>query len=71
LSVVGGVNAPYVWAKTPDGMSSWDYFDFLLKKKNIVCTPGVGFGASGEGFVRFSAFGDKDRIAEATRRMLS
>lgn len=70
LNVFGGVNAPYVWAKTPDGMSSWDYFDFLLKKKHIVCTPGVGFGASGEGFVRFSSFGDKDRIAEAIRRML-
>lgn len=70
LNVFGGVNAPYVWAKTPDGMSSWDYFDFLLKKKHIVCTPGVGFGASGEGFVRFSSFGDKNRIAEAVRRMV-
>lgn len=70
MSVYGGVNAPYIWVKTPDRMGSWDYFDYLLKEKGIVCTPGAGFGASGEGFVRFSAFGEKERIVEATRRLL-
>lgn len=70
LKVFGGVNAPYVWVKTPRELSSWDYFDFLLKEKNIVCTPGSGFGTEGEGFVRFSAFGDNDKIREAADRML-
>ena len=53
-TVFGGKNAPYVWAKAPQGMGSWDYFDYLLKEKNIVTTPGAGFGASGEGYVRLS-----------------
>lgn len=65
----GGVNAPYVWAKAPEGMSSWDYFDFLLNEKNIVCTPGAGFGLSGEGFLRFSAFGSREDTIEAMRRL--
>lgn len=68
--IFGGVNAPYVWAKAPKGMSSWDYFDFLLKEKNIVTTPGAGFGASGEGYVRFSAFGSKEDTMEAMERLL-
>jgi len=68
-SVYGGVNAPYIWTKTPKGMNSWEYFDYLLKEKNIVCTPGAGFGASGEGFVRFSAFGNRERVVEAMNRM--
>lgn len=70
LKVYGGVNAPYIWAKTPEGMSSWEYFDYLLREKNIVCTPGSGFGASGEGYVRFSSFGDKAKIIEATQRIV-
>lgn len=70
LKVFGGINSPYLWAKTPDGMNSWEYFDFLLRKKNIVCTPGAGFGSGGKGYVRFSAFGDRDRILEATERLV-
>jgi len=68
-TVYGGVNAPYVWAKAPQGMGSWDYFDYLLKEKNIVTTPGAGFGASGEGFVRFSAFGSREATIEAMKRL--
>lgn len=68
-TIFGGVNAPYVWAKAPVGMSSWEYFDYLLKEKNIVTTPGAGFGASGEGYVRFSAFGSKENTIEAMKRL--
>lgn len=64
LTVYGGVNAPYIWASTPDKMSSWDFFDKLLREKYVVTTPGAGFGPCGEGFIRLTAFGD----AEATRR---
>ena len=67
--IFGGVNAPYVWAKAPVGMGSWEYFDFLLKEKNIVTTPGAGFGASGEGYVRFSAFGSRENTIEAMKRL--
>jgi LL-diaminopimelate aminotransferase len=69
-TVFGGKNAPYVWAKAPQGMTSWEYFDFLLKEKNIVTTPGAGFGASGEGYVRFSAFNTKENTIEAMNRLL-
>ncbi len=68
-TIYGGINAPYVWAKAPEGMSSWEYFDHLLKEKNIVTTPGAGFGASGEGFVRFSAFGSRENTIEAMKRL--
>lgn len=68
-TIFGGVNAPYVWAKAPVGMTSWEYFDYLLKEKNIVTTPGAGFGASGEGYVRFSAFGSKEAAIEAMGRL--
>jgi LL-diaminopimelate aminotransferase len=68
-TIFGGVNAPYVWAKAPVGMGSWEYFDYLLKEKNIVTTPGAGFGASGEGYVRFSAFGSKENTIEAMKRL--
>ena len=68
-TVFGGKNAPYVWAKAPQGMGSWDYFDYLLKEKNIVTTPGAGFGASGEGYVRFSAFGSRENTIEAMKRL--
>ena len=68
--VYGGVNSPYIWAKAKNGMSSWDYFDYLLKEKNIVTTPGAGFGLSGEGFVRFTAFSSRENTIEAMRRIL-
>ena len=68
-TVFGGVNAPYVWAKAPAGLGSWDYFDYLLKEKNIVTTPGAGFGTSGEGYVRFSAFGSSENTIEAMKRL--
>ncbi len=69
LSVSGGVNAPYIWLKTPNGLSSWEYFDLLLEKANVVGTPGSGFGPSGEGYLRLTAFGDKDRTKEAVDRI--
>lgn len=68
-TVFGGKNSPYVWAKTPDGMDSWGFFDYLLMEKNIVATPGVGFGVSGEGYIRFSALGDNDAAIEAMKRL--
>ena len=67
--VYGGVNSPYIWAKAPNGMGSWDYFDYLLKEKNIVTTPGAGFGLSGEGFVRFTAFSSRENTIEAMKRI--
>ena len=70
-TVSGGINAPYVWMKTPDGMSSWDFFDFLLEKANVVGTPGSGFGPSGEGYFRMSAFGTYENTLEALERMKS
>lgn len=69
LTVYGGVNAPYIWAKTPDGISSWDFFDRLLKRACVVTTPGAGFGPSGEGYVRLTAFGDAEATAEAVDRI--
>ncbi|MHB9056410.1 MAG: LL-diaminopimelate aminotransferase [Paludibacteraceae bacterium] len=69
LKIYGGINSPYIWAKTPDHLSSWEYFDYLLKEKNIVCTPGAGFGIAGEGFVRFSSFGNREQTIEAMNRL--
>lgn len=66
--VYGGLNAPYIWLRTPNKMSSWEFFDYLLQKANVVCTPGSGFGAAGEGFVRLSAFGNPANVAEAMER---
>jgi LL-diaminopimelate aminotransferase len=66
--VYGGVNAPYIWLKTPDNLSSWDFFDRLLTKANIVGTPGAGFGPSGEGYLRLTAFGRGDDVKEAMKR---
>ena len=71
LSVYGGVNAPYIWVSTPDGMDSWSFFDHLLHKASLVCTPGAGFGQSGEGYVRLTAFGTPEDTAEAIRRLQS
>ena len=67
----GGHNAPYIWLHCPDGMDSWSFFDFLLHEAQIVGTPGAGFGACGEGFFRFSTFGDPDDTAEAARRLIA
>ena len=67
LKVYGGVNAPYVWVKTPDGLSSWDFFDKLLEKCNVVGTP--GFGAAGEGYFRISAFNSRENVNEAMKRI--
>jgi LL-diaminopimelate aminotransferase len=68
MQVYGGVNAPYVWLKTPGGMASWDFFDRLLTEANVVGTPGSGFGASGEGYFRLSAFNSRENVEEAVRR---
>ena len=69
LSVYGGEDAPYLWVKTPDGAGSWQFFDSLLRGANIVCTPGVGFGPSGEGYVRLTAFGERENCEEAMERL--
>ena len=67
--VYGGVNAPYLWVKTPDGFGSWDFFDRLLQKGNVVVTPGAGFGLSGEGYFRISAFATPANVKEALHRL--
>ncbi len=69
VEVYGAVNSPYVWAKTPDGMSSWDFFDLLLNEANVVTTPGAGFGPHGEGYIRMTAFGDAEQTVEAVKRV--
>ncbi len=69
IQVFGGINAPYVWVKTPQNLSSWDFFDQLLQKANVVGTPGSGFGAAGEGYFRISAFNSRDNVNEAMRRI--
>lgn len=69
LKVYGGVNAPYIWVKTPDGIDSWTFFDILLDKCNIACTPGVGFGSAGEGYVRLTAFGSYENCLRAVERL--
>ena len=69
IDVYGGENAPYLWLKTPKNLSSWDFFDKMLYEANVVVTPGVGFGPSGEGFVRLTAFGDQENCLEAMKRI--
>lgn len=69
LKVFGGDNAPYLWIKTPDGLSSWKFFEKMLYEVSIVGTPGVGFGPSGEGYLRLTAFGDRDNTLEAMARL--
>ena len=71
ITCYGGINSPYIWLKTPEGIGSWEYFDILLKKYNIVGTPGVGFGTNGEGYFRLTAFGDRTKTIEAMERMSS
>ena len=67
--VFGGKNAPYIWLKVPEGLSSWEFFDKLLTEANVVGTPGVGFGPSGEGYFRLTAFGTKENTIEAMDRI--
>lgn len=69
MKFFGGKNAPYIWLKTPGNMTSWEFFDEMLHKINVVGTPGVGFGPSGEGYFRFTAFGSKEDCMEAMRRL--
>ena len=71
LTVYGGVNAPYVWAKTPDNMKSWEFFDKLLEETGVVTTPGSGFGPSGEGYVRLTAFSTKENTIKAMEKIKS
>lgn len=68
IEVFGGVNAPYIWLKTPGGQSSWDFFDRLLEQGHLVGTPGSGFGAAGEGYFRLSAFNSRSNVEEAVER---
>ncbi|MEP0841807.1 MAG: LL-diaminopimelate aminotransferase [Phycisphaerae bacterium] len=69
LACYGGVHAPYVWVKTPQGLTSWQFFDKLLQEAHVVGTPGSGFGASGEGYLRLSAFNSRQNVEEAVRRI--
>jgi LL-diaminopimelate aminotransferase len=69
LEVFGGVNAPYIWVKTPNGLTSWQMFDRMLQELNVVITPGAGFGAQGEGYVRVSAFNSRKNAEEVARRL--
>ena len=69
FTVFGGVNAPYIWLKTPDQMTSWEFFDYLLDKANVVGTPGSGFGPSGEGYFRLTAFGSHENTLRAMERI--
>jgi LL-diaminopimelate aminotransferase len=69
FTTFGGVHAPYVWVKTPASTSSWDFFDQMLTRANIVVTPGSGFGISGEGYFRVSAFNSRENVQEAIARI--
>ena len=68
IEVYGGVNAPYIWLKTPNNLDSWTFFDKLLSEANIAGTPGAGFGPSGEGYFRLTAFGSRESTEEAVER---
>ena len=69
FTVYGGVDAPYLWVKVPEGATSWGFFEEMLHKANVVCTPGVGFGSAGEGYVRLTAFGTREATMEALHRI--
>lgn len=69
IKYFGGVDAPYIWAKTPNNINSWNFFDKLLNETHIVGTPGSGFGPGGEGFFRFSAYGLKENVQEAVESL--
>ncbi len=68
-TVFGGQDSPYLWCKTPNKVSSWNFFDYLLERYQIVSIPGSGFGQSGEGFIRFSGFADPSSLGEALQRL--
>ena len=65
----GGKNSPYLWVRCPGGMKSWTFFDDLLSRANVICTPGSGFGECGEGYVRFTSFNTRDNTIEAMKRI--
>ena len=69
FTVYGAVDSPYVWLKTPNGMGSWEFFDLLLEKMQVVGTPGEGFGPSGEGYFRLTAFGSAENTEKAVERI--
>jgi LL-diaminopimelate aminotransferase len=69
LTAYGGSNAPYIWLRTPAGLSSWDFFDKLLAEAHVVGMPGAGFGPSGEGYFRLTAFGSRSQTEEAVERI--
>lgn len=69
IPFTGGENSPYIWLACPDGMSSWEYFDYLLTEKNVVGTPGAGFGKNGEGFFRLTCFGEREATKKAMERI--
>jgi LL-diaminopimelate aminotransferase len=69
VQVFGGINAPYIWVKTPNGLTSWEMFDRMLRELNVVITPGSGFGAQGEGYIRISAFNSRENAEEVARRL--
>jgi LL-diaminopimelate aminotransferase len=71
MKVFGGINAPYIWVKTPAGLTSWQTFDRMLRESNVVITPGSGFGAQGEGYFRISAFNSRENAGEVARRLQS
>jgi len=69
IEFTGGVNSPYVWFKCPNNMDSWDFFDLMLNKANVVGTPGVGFGENGAGWFRLTAFNTRENTEEAMKRL--
>jgi LL-diaminopimelate aminotransferase len=69
MKVFDGINAPYIWVKTPAGLTSWQTFDRMLRELNVVITPGSGFGAQGEGYFRISAFNSRENAEEVARRL--
>jgi LL-diaminopimelate aminotransferase len=71
LEVFGGANAPYLWLSTPGGISSWQFFEKMLEEAHVVSTPGVGFGPSGEGYMRLSAFGHRADVEAAVESLTS
>ncbi len=71
FTVYGGVNAPYIWVKTPETMTSWQFFDYLLNNAQVVGTPGSGFGPSGEGYFRLTSFGSHENTCEAVKRIVA
>ena len=71
FKVYGGDNAPYIWMKVSDQMTSWDFFDYLLEKAGVVGTPGSGFGLSGEGYFRLSAFNSRSNVIDAMERIIN